>query len=485
VQRFGPYRIAGWSFGGSLAYEIATQLLGEDETVEFLGLLDTVNHTGIGPKERPSHDDNTVLLNIVLQMMDGTDDALRAQLESLAKTTDLETFASACREKQLLPPNMEDIRNYIVRMRASIHALYDYHPLSVPIPIHLFRAMDEQKPDRDDYLGWAQVLPQAQIRVIAVPGTHFSVMLPPHIDVLGRLLTDAIRQADAAKKTIPAQDNACLVSIQTGTGAMEPVFCVPGAGASITDFTHMATALGGQWPVHGLQPRGLNNGDVPHATVPAAARQYVRAVDDVYPQGPLHLIGHSFGGWVVFEMALRLHTAGRKVASVTLVDTQAPDSVGVLGREYSRTEMFMKLIELSEQRAACSLNLDADDFDGLDYEAQLKRLHGRLVAVEMVSRRSTPDVLRGMVRTFATNLQTSFLPSEAYPGPMRLVLVRTATDDEATCRKKHRRIAAGWQRFAPELVTWRGPGNHMTILKPPHVAALVDWLSASLCGGKK
>ncbi|MEX5585754.1 thioesterase domain-containing protein, partial [Pseudomonas lurida] len=38
----GPYRVAGWSFGGVLAYEVAMQLLGLDESVAFLGLIDTL-----------------------------------------------------------------------------------------------------------------------------------------------------------------------------------------------------------------------------------------------------------------------------------------------------------------------------------------------------------------------------------------------------------------------------------------------------------
>ncbi|MBV8734964.1 MAG: hypothetical protein JO120_09310, partial [Solirubrobacterales bacterium] len=45
VQPVGPYRIAGWSFGGIIAYEIAKQLIGQDQTVEFLGLLDTYWHS--------------------------------------------------------------------------------------------------------------------------------------------------------------------------------------------------------------------------------------------------------------------------------------------------------------------------------------------------------------------------------------------------------------------------------------------------------
>jgi arthrofactin-type cyclic lipopeptide synthetase C len=231
-----------------------------------------------------------------------------------------------------------------------------------------------------------------------------------------------------------------------------------------------------------LQPRGLNNGDVPHSTVHAAAREYLRAIEETYPQGPLHLLGHSFGGWVVFEMALRLHSAGRDIASVTMIDSEAPEGDGILGHEYNCTEVLMKLVELSELSAECSLDLVATDFDGLDYAAQLKLLHGRLVGVDLMPRRSKPEVLHGMVRTFATHLRTTYGPCKTYPGPVRLVLVRDAKDDEATCQKKHKQTAAAWQRFAPELVTWHGPGNHMTILKPPHVAMLTGWLHASLCG---
>jgi len=42
IQPSGPYRLAGWSFGGKLAYEISAQLIGEGATVEFAGLIDTL-----------------------------------------------------------------------------------------------------------------------------------------------------------------------------------------------------------------------------------------------------------------------------------------------------------------------------------------------------------------------------------------------------------------------------------------------------------
>ena len=41
VQPQGPYRLAGWSAGGTIAFEIARQLLAADAEVEFLGMIDT------------------------------------------------------------------------------------------------------------------------------------------------------------------------------------------------------------------------------------------------------------------------------------------------------------------------------------------------------------------------------------------------------------------------------------------------------------
>src|SRR5258708_21522933 len=40
IQHSGPYRLAGYSSGGILAYAITQQLLGMDESVSFLGLID-------------------------------------------------------------------------------------------------------------------------------------------------------------------------------------------------------------------------------------------------------------------------------------------------------------------------------------------------------------------------------------------------------------------------------------------------------------
>ena len=46
VQRKGPYFLAGHSFGGRVAFEMAQQLMRQGEAVDFLGLIDTYAPTG-------------------------------------------------------------------------------------------------------------------------------------------------------------------------------------------------------------------------------------------------------------------------------------------------------------------------------------------------------------------------------------------------------------------------------------------------------
>ena len=54
IQPHGPYRVAGWSAGGTIAYEMARRLTEMGEKVGFVGLLDTVERM----TEEPPRDFN-------------------------------------------------------------------------------------------------------------------------------------------------------------------------------------------------------------------------------------------------------------------------------------------------------------------------------------------------------------------------------------------------------------------------------------------
>jgi arthrofactin-type cyclic lipopeptide synthetase C len=70
----------------------------------------------------------------------------------------------------------------------------EYVPTPIPIPIHLFRAEETSNGDGADshYNYWEMALPMEMIRLIPVPGTHLSMMEPPHVASLGEAISHAM-----------------------------------------------------------------------------------------------------------------------------------------------------------------------------------------------------------------------------------------------------------------------------------------------------
>ncbi|WP_247363921.1 non-ribosomal peptide synthetase [Ralstonia pseudosolanacearum] len=491
VQPHGPYRLAGWSFGGVLAYEIAIQLIGDDEDVEFLGLLDTRHPalvSGGKPKwaaeNRPHH---AQLLELCLaywqQRSPGGPES--AKLAGLAGVEDFSALLERCRAQALLAPDLADVTepdlwHVLDRIVAHGDAQANYTVFPMPLKLHLFVAAHEQRDDEPPphkrWLGWNAILPDTQLQRIVVPGTHQSMVLE-HAQALGEALSAALHAA--AGQPQPALQEAHytpLLTIDAGSHRRESIVCIPGAGDGVVRFMHLAEALGGARPLYGMQPRGVDGWRVPHGTVEAAAAAYVRALDAGQVARGIHLIGHSFGGWVALEMALQLQAAGRAVASLTLLDCEAPGSeAGWLGRTYTATQVLAKFVEAVELALGRSLGIDPARLHTADEAEQWRLIHAGMVGAGLIPRRSQPGMLRGPIRTFGAALRTPYRPGRLYTGPVRLVLA----DDPALSRdaneREQCRTVSELRGWAPDLVAWRGPGNHFSLLTPPYVQQVAAW----------
>jgi len=257
-----------------------------------------------------------------------------------------------------------------------------------------------------------------------------------------------------------------------------PLICIPGAGDSITSFIALSTSLDVPSPIYGLQPRGLDGILIPHSTVSSASEFYLRAIEKIHPNLPINLLGHSFGGWVAFDMAQRFLEYGRDVASLVILDSDPPDTQCAPPREYNQIDVMAKMIDLFEQIIGHSLDLNRSQLASTSPAAQIAMLNNRLMEEELMPHHSESDVLQAILRTFSAALRTHYEPNRIYSGPLHLLLADNDKMDQDANQRQHELIAAGWRRWAPNLVWTRVPGNHVTMLKPPNVFDLAQRLSA-------
>ena len=299
------------------------------------------------------------------------------------------------------------------------------------------------------------------------------------INVLGVALSGALKTAGSAAGH-PEHGYSPLIIIQSGQPAVKPLFCVPGAGASITAFYELTKTLEPNLPIYGLQPRGLEGVFVPHVDVPSAASAYIKAIREVSPNGPYRLLGHSFGGWVIFEMALQLTKVGEKIETLIALDTEAPSILGEQKKRYSHIEMLLELIKLFELSINTTLGLTTAEFLGLNKDEQLSLLLSRLIEVKLMPPRTNIQTLQCIVRVFEANLNTNYVPDYVYPDPLYLVKVADITDDHIDVQNNMTDFFGLWQQHAPKATLWKGTGNHITLLSTPHVTKLAEWLKLLL-----
>jgi thioesterase domain-containing protein len=264
-----------------------------------------------------------------------------------------------------------------------------------------------------------------------------------------------------------------LVTIQAGERDTAPLFCIPGAGASVSSFFDLSLGLPTSLPLYGLQARGLEGGLAPYDSVEEAADHYVPRIRAARPGGPYRILGHSFGGWIAFEVAQRLTTQGLAVDRLYIVDSEAPDATPS-PRDIDSAIALAKLVDLYNLVLPSPIRLGLRECCALDDDAQLRELHLELVRSGLFHSRTPLEALKGVVRVFHKNVSTDYTPQFCIYTNTWLI---NAIDGDPEDRLAG---VAGWRRFAPDAREWLVSGNHVTMLSGTHGRALSAWLTQNL-----
>jgi len=252
-------------------------------------------------------------------------------------------------------------------------------------------------------------------------------------------------------------------------GTRPPLYFVHPAGGSVAHYVRLAPLLGDDQPFYAIDDPGLR-GASSTADLAERAGQYVEAIRRVHPSGPYYLGGWSLGGIIALEMARQLTDAGEKVAIVIAVDTglptdqHVPDDMDVLSGFVRDLAGIAGVPALDVDRAT----LWAPDRDTLEDRALTVIEDAGLVPLGI------REELRARIRVFTTNVKASLSHRpRGYGG--RLVLISTAEDDDVD--------VAAWQALSPDFEHRSVPGNHYSLLQPPHIQplalALRDCLEAA------
>ncbi|GDY51927.1 hypothetical protein SVIO_025500 [Streptomyces violaceusniger] len=123
------------------------------------------------------------------------------------------------------------------------------------------------------------------------------------------------------------EEPGVMVALRSG-GEQPPFFCAHTALGMGWEYGWLANHIPKRYPLYAMRPRGLDGDgtDLPDSLADMAA-DYISHMRKIQPVGPYHLLGWSFGGNVVQEMAAQLQEAGQEVAAVVILDSRPGDGL--------------------------------------------------------------------------------------------------------------------------------------------------------------
>ena len=262
--------------------------------------------------------------------------------------------------------------------------------------------------------------------------------------------------------------------IQAGPKGHAPLFCIPGSGDNITVFSDLAEAVGSNLPIYGFQPRGLDRDEAPFPSVESAAECYLESLQEMRLPGPVHLLGHSFGGWVAFQMARRLWGTRNQVAMLFLLDSEAPHTKEIEWGGSASVHVLLSLIEIYELKLGRSLGLSRPLLEAMDERSQVKDVFTKLIGAALLPKRMSLQTFEGIVGVFKVDMASTFAPEGAYAGSCRM-FAPSSSVSEAENQQTEMRLVS-WRHYLPDLLVQRVSGNHVTMLRNPHVEAIAGHL---------
>jgi thioesterase domain-containing protein len=183
VQPEGPYQLAGWSFGGKVALEMAQQLHKEGEAVDLLAIIDARFYSSSFATFW--HGSKVFLTSMLPQLWPYISDYLHLQ-SAHRRPVQAEPVGETRR------PNFKtsEFKRLLQVFQANVRAESRYRPRRYPGRVTLFRTATEYQ---DSTWGWGDIAANG-VELHPIPGHHMNVLRSPQVQVLAEKLSACLAQ---------------------------------------------------------------------------------------------------------------------------------------------------------------------------------------------------------------------------------------------------------------------------------------------------
>jgi amino acid adenylation domain-containing protein len=289
---------------------------------------------------------------------------------------------------------------------------------------------------------------------------------------------DLASVAAMVERTAPIVAAGSHALVELRRGSAPPLFVIPGVVAAPYYLGALAERLAPEQGLYSFAAPGLNGG-IALDTIESQAAYYLSALREIQPVGPYRLIGHSYGGYVAFEIARQLAEDGETVELLGLLDTLV---VASRLTDFQRDEIAIEAII----RAFYAL-----------YEARLSEPYQQLSRrplneqLEIVMRQlqeqrlvSSSLLIDGVLQVFKANFHAmaNYKPVR-YAGTMFVVRSEGGFPQEMfryETGEALRDPALGWSRYCAGIRVLPIAGDHLQMMNPPNVDQLADLLQREI-----
>jgi thioesterase domain-containing protein len=186
------------------------------------------------------------------------------------------------------------------------------------------------------------------------------------------------------------------------------------------------------------------------------AAHYVALLLEVQPRGPHFLAGYSFGGQVAHAMAQILLARGQSIGLLAIIDSPAPGAIASgAAPALDDGQLLMQLVH---------------------HELDLS-----LEAAGLLPEDGGAEHLRRWLDLFKANLRMDHEYSPESSRPLPIALFRASESMAQAPVQPTLGEDLGWGRYSDQTVPVHYvPGNHLTMMRPPHVETLARSLRSAM-----